>query len=207
MAGFSDFTEVRIRTGMFRTGVGAIASGAGAVLAVRGNTTAYVVGNQMMLGTSNLNVYECIVAGTSAGAPPAFNTTLGSTTVDGGVTWMTLQVGLLKRPIYVSLHTADPTDAGTGTEVSGGSYARVNQDPLDANWSAPDLTGGITRNVNSITFPSPTANWGQVTFFGIFDAATAGNMIISGALTTPKTINNGDPAPLFPASSLVLTLD
>jgi hypothetical protein len=197
MAGFSDATEVDLRRAIFRTNV----------LTVRGNTTAYVLGDRVMLGTANLNTYECVTAGTSAGSPPAFNTTLGSTTADGSVTWITLLPGYPKRPIWVSLHTADPTDAGTGTEVSGGSYARVNQDPLDANWTAPDPTGGITRNSNAITFPSPTANWGAVTHFGIWDSATAGRFVMGGALTTPKTINNGDPAPLFPASSLVFTLD
>jgi len=107
--------------------------------------------------------------------------------------------------LHVSLHTADPTDAGTGAEVSGGSYARVQRDPLDANWTAPDATGGLTDNVAAITFPAPTANWGVVTHFAVWDAATVGNMLCYGALTTPKTINSGDAAPSFAIGALDVT--
>ena len=108
--------------------------------------------------------------------------------------------------LAVALFTAAPSDAGGGTEVTGGSYARVQRDPLDANWSAPDGTGGLTDNVAALTFPTPTANWGVVTHFGIFDATSAGNLLFHGALTTPKTINNGDPAPAFAIGALDVTL-
>lgn len=107
--------------------------------------------------------------------------------------------------LYVALFTAAPSDAGGGTEVTGGSYARVNLAPLDANWTAPDGTGGLTDNAAAITFPAPSANWGSITHFAIFDAASAGNMLFWGALTTPKTVNNGDPAPSFPIGSLDIT--
>lgn len=90
--------------------------------------------------------------------------------------------------------------------MSGGAYARVAVAPADANWSAPDATGGLTDNVAAIAFPTPTANWGQVTHFAIFDRPTGGNQLIWGALTTPKTINNGDPAPSFPIGALDITL-
>lgn len=107
--------------------------------------------------------------------------------------------------LAISLHTADPTDAGTGAEVSGGSYARVDRPPLDANWRGVSATDGVTDNVADIVFPSPTANWGVITHFGIWDATTAGNLLIHGALTTPKTVNSGDPAPKFVANALVIT--
>lgn len=107
--------------------------------------------------------------------------------------------------LHVSLHTADPTDTGGGAEVTGGSYARVARAPLDANWSAVSATDGITKNVAAITFPAPTANWGVVTHFGIWDASTAGNMLTSGPLGTSKTINNGDAAPSFAADAIVIT--
>jgi hypothetical protein len=107
--------------------------------------------------------------------------------------------------LYISLHTADPTDAGTGTEVTGGSYARVNNPPLDANWSAGTATDGNTDNVAAITFPAPSANWGVVTHFGIWDAITAGNLITYGVLGTPKTINSGDAAPSFAIGALDVT--
>lgn len=107
--------------------------------------------------------------------------------------------------LAVSLHTADPLDDASGTEVSGGSYARVQRDPLDANWTAASATAGLTDNAAALTFPAPTANWGVVTHFGIWDATTAGNLLIHGALTTPKTINNGDAAPSFAIGDLDVT--
>lgn len=117
------------------------------------------------------------------------------------------RTGSFTKPsaLWVSLHTADPTDAASGAEVSGGSYARVQRDPLDANWSAASATDGITKNVASITFPAPTANWGSVTHFGIWDASSSGNLLCYGALGTPKTVNNGDPAPSFAADAIVIT--
>jgi hypothetical protein len=94
--------------------------------------------------------------------------------------------------LYVALFTAAPSDSGGGTEVSGGSYARVNVPPLDANWTAPDGTGGLTANAATVTFPTATANWGTITHVGIFDAATAGNLLFHGALSASKVVNNGD---------------
>ena len=107
--------------------------------------------------------------------------------------------------LYVALFTAAPSDSGGGTEVTGGSYARVQRDPLDANWTAASATNGLTDNAAAITFPAPTANWGSVTHWGIFDASTAGNLYFHGALTTPKTVNNGDPAPAFAIGALAIT--
>jgi hypothetical protein len=104
--------------------------------------------------------------------------------------------------LYISLHTADPTDAGTGTEVTGGSYARVQRNPSDANWSAGSATDGTTDNVGDLIFPAPTANWGTITHFGIWDAATGGNLLCHGAMTTPRAVNSGDTAPQFAAGSL-----
>lgn len=107
--------------------------------------------------------------------------------------------------LYVALHTAAPTDAGSGAEVTGGSYARVQRNPGDANWSAASGTDGATKNVAAITFPAPTAAWGTVTHVSIWDAASAGNMICHAALTSPRTINSGDPAPEFAADALAWT--
>lgn len=117
------------------------------------------------------------------------------------------RTGSFTKPsvLAVGLFTAAPTDAGGGTEVSGGSYARVSVNPADANWSAPDATGGVTANVSAVTFPAPTANWGTVTHFAIFDATTAGNMLVYGALTASRVINNGDAAPSFAPGALTVT--
>ncbi len=117
--------------------------------------------------------------------------------------------------VYVALYTATPTAAGGGTEVSGGSYARVAITAALANWAGTQAaastvastgTSGLTSNNGVLTYPAPTASWGVVTSFGVFDAATGGNLLFFGALTTSKTINNGDGAPSFAAAALSLAL-
>lgn len=116
--------------------------------------------------------------------------------------------------LWMALFTAAPSDAGGGTEVSGGAYARVNLPPLDANWTATQGgtsgnssgTNGQTGNAAIITFATPTATWGSVVAFGIFDAATGGNLLIWDALVTPRTVNLGDPAPNFPVGALTITI-
>lgn len=118
--------------------------------------------------------------------------------------------------MYVALFTANPTDTGGGTEVSGGSYARVAVTSALANWAgtqsagstvASSGTNGTTSNNGTVTFPAPTANWGVITGFGIFDAASSGNLLIYGALTISKTVNNGDAAPSFAAGALTFQID
>jgi hypothetical protein len=117
------------------------------------------------------------------------------------------RTGSFTKPsaLYIGLYTANPTDAGGGTEVSGGSYARVQRDPLDANWTGASSTDGATDNAAVITFPTPSANWGVITGFGIFDASSGGNLLIWGSITPNKTVNNGDPAPNFPTGDLNIT--
>lgn len=117
--------------------------------------------------------------------------------------------------LYVGLLTAAPSDSAAGTEVSGGSYARVAVTSATTAWNNTqgNTTGastggdGTSENAAAITFPAPTANWGTVTHFGIYDAASGGNLLIWAALTTSKTINNGDAAPSFAAGALSFQSD
>jgi len=117
------------------------------------------------------------------------------------------RTGTFAKPpaIYLALFTVAPDDAGGGTEVTGGSYARVAIAQLDANWNPPSAGDGLTDNASDIVFPAPTADWGTIVAFGIFDAATAGNLLIHGTLGTSKTVNNGDPAPRMSAGALNIT--
>lgn len=118
--------------------------------------------------------------------------------------------------LYVGLFTTTPNDGSNGIEVSGGSYARVGVVSSLTNWagtqaststSASAGTNGTTSNNGNITFPEPTANWGTITGFGIFDASTGGNLLIYGSLSTSKSVNNGDAAPVFAASALSVQID
>jgi len=118
--------------------------------------------------------------------------------------------------VYVGLLTVAPSDAGGGTEVTGGSYTRVAVASSLANWAgsqsagsttASSGTGGTTSNNAAVTFPAPTANWGTVVAFGVYDASSAGNLLFYASLTTSKTINNGDAAPSFAAGALTFQID
>ena len=87
--------------------------------------------------------------------------------------------------VYVGLFTTDPTDANTGTEVSGGSYARTS-----VTFGAP--SNGVTTNSASVVFPTATGSWGTIGWIGILDAATSGNLLYHTPLTTSKAIDTGD---------------
>jgi hypothetical protein len=87
--------------------------------------------------------------------------------------------------VYVGLYTTDPTDANTGTEVTGGSYARTA-----ATFGAP--SNGVTTNSGAVTFPTATGTWGTVGWIGILDAATSGNLLYHTPLTASKSITSGD---------------
>lgn len=89
--------------------------------------------------------------------------------------------------VYMALYTSDPGEADSGTEVSGGSYARVA-----VTFGAP--TDGATSNSVEVQFPQATASWGTVTHFGIRDAATAGNLLYSAALDSSNLIETNDVA-------------
>ena len=88
--------------------------------------------------------------------------------------------------VYVGLHTADPTDAGTGTEVSGSGYARQSM-------AFGAASSGTASNSAAVEFPAASGgNWGTITHIGIWDASTSGNLLFHAALTASKTINEGD---------------
>jgi len=87
--------------------------------------------------------------------------------------------------VYLGLYTSDPTDADTGTEVSGGSYARQA-----ITFGAP--SNGVTTNTAAIEFPQATGNWGTVGWIGIEDALSGGNLLYHSPLDASKTIATGD---------------
>lgn len=98
--------------------------------------------------------------------------------------------------VYVALFTSDPTDAGSGTEVSGGSYARTS-----VTFGSP--SNGVTTSNADCTFPQATASWGTVTHIGLYDASTSGNLLFHTPLDTSKTIDSGD---IFKIASGSLTV-
>lgn len=94
--------------------------------------------------------------------------------------------------VYVALYTNTQGDSDSGTEVTGGSYARVACAGT-SNWDAP--SNGATANTNDITFPQASASWGTINSVGLKDSSTTSgsdNLLYHGSLTSAKTVNNGD---------------
>lgn len=84
--------------------------------------------------------------------------------------------------VYLALFTTATDDDGTGTEVAGGSYGRKA-----ITFGEPE--DGIAANTAAITFSGMPA--ATLTHAAIYDAASSGNMLWHGALTTSKTVIGG----------------
>jgi hypothetical protein len=93
--------------------------------------------------------------------------------------------------LYIGLYTASPNPDGTGgTEVTGGSYARVAVTNDATHW--PAAAGGSKHNALAVTFATATANWGSVVAAGIFAAISGGTPYYFDDLDDARTVNNGD---------------
>ena len=108
--------------------------------------------------------------------------------------------------LYFSLHTADPTAAGTqsSNEISYTGYARV---------AVARSTGGFTVTSNSVS-PAATVIFGQMTagtggtasFFGIGTAASAaGNLLLAGPISPTIAVANGVTPELTTATAIAET--
>lgn len=102
--------------------------------------------------------------------------------------------------LYLALHTANPDEDGSGTEVStsGTAYARTAV--------TFTVTGNTATTSAAVEYATATANFGTVTHVGVWDASTAGNLLAYAALTSSKTIETGDVFRV-PAGDLDITLD
>ena len=87
--------------------------------------------------------------------------------------------------VYLALHTADPAEDGSGAEVSGGSYARQA-----CAFDATHATGGNTANTSAESFTGMPAC--TVSHIGIWDHASAGNLLFYTDVTASKTVASGD---------------
>lgn len=95
--------------------------------------------------------------------------------------------------IHAALFTVAPSDTGGGTEVTGGSYARVAITNNATNF--PAAAAGLKSNGTVITWPTATANWGTIVAVGFFDASSGGNFLGGDySLAVSKAVNTGDTA-------------
>lgn len=119
-------------------------------------------------------------------------------------------MGLHATNWYVALFTTNPTDSTSGTEVSGGSYARIAVVRTGAGFNAAHGTSPTTtENTSTITFATATADWGTITGFGLcitLAGALSTDLFYWGALSANKVVSNGDTFS-FSASNLTITQD
>lgn len=120
---------------------------------------------------------------------------------------ITGKTSFTKPTAYIALCTADPTDGGTGANMSevanSNNYARVST--AGGDWDAS--SGGAVANAAAITFPEASGSWGTITHFAIVDSGShgAGNMLAHGSLSVSKSIVSGD-TPKFNIGDLDITL-
>lgn len=108
--------------------------------------------------------------------------------------------------LYVSLHTADPTEGGdqTSSEATYTSYARVAVPRTSGGWT---VTGNAVENTAVVTFPTCTGGSNTITHFGIGASSSgAGKLLYSGALAASLAVSNGI-APEFAAGDIDITED
>ena len=117
---------------------------------------------------------------------------------------------LFSATTYIGLKTADPTDdnsGGTEPTITTGGYARIVSPETD--WE--NAAAGAIKNDTILPFPESTAAWSTgataLTHFIIMDAASGGNMLAHGTLTTPRTVNAAGILLKFPVGELEVTLD
>lgn len=144
-------------------------------------STVYSASDYVIPTTANGRIYKTTSGGTSGGSEPTWPTTTGGTVVDGTVTWTEQTASL---------------NAGTGPEVTGGSYGRGSLTNNTTNFPAATLVSGLEQIQNAVAvsnFPTPSGNWGTngwISHIGIWDASSAGNMLAYFDLTTPVQVTS-----------------
>jgi hypothetical protein len=90
--------------------------------------------------------------------------------------------------VYVSLHTGDPGDTGANEATTGG-YTRVVQTFAAAS---TDGSGVTTIDSNADITLGTFTGAATFTYMGIWDAASSGNFLAGGLLSSSRTVANGD---------------
>ena len=115
----------------------------------------------------------------------------------------------LPAKTYVSLHTANPGEAG-GNEVTTGAFpAYVRREAevggaIGSGWSAP--SDGVSQNAKQLTYPGfDGASPVTVTHWAVYDASTGGNMLFYAPLQTSRQLQSGDVF-VFDINALTVTM-
>jgi len=99
--------------------------------------------------------------------------------------------------LYVALFVGNPASSGTEVTTSGSAYVRQS--------AAFTISTNSASNTAAIEYATATSSWGTIDYIAIYDASTAGNQLVSAALSSAKTIASGDVLRI-PASNLSVTL-
>lgn len=103
--------------------------------------------------------------------------------------------------VFIGLVQTEPTAILPGEEIPNDDYARVEMPCNGGTWAGTQAPGSTTASVGTsstisnnetIMFPTPTTNWGDLIAVEIFDAIDGGNRLLWGMLAAPKTVFIGD---------------
>lgn len=111
---------------------------------------------------------------------------------------------------HIALFTAAPSDAGGGTEATGGGYVRLAVANTLANF--PAAAGGLKSNANDLVFTVSTGAWSAgapIVAAALFDAATGGNMWYWGDIlaASQQAITGANQQVVLRAGDLDITED
>jgi hypothetical protein len=103
--------------------------------------------------------------------------------------------------LYVSLHTADPGEAGdqTTSEATYTGYARVAVARTTGGWT---VTGNTATNVATIAFPAGTGGSGTVTFFGVGTASSGAGKLLYSGVVSPSIVTGNGVTPQLPTVTI-----
>jgi hypothetical protein len=95
--------------------------------------------------------------------------------------------GTLTKPanVYVALYSTAPTDSTSGTELTGNGYARQVV-------SFGSASAGQIGSSGNVTFAANGSSWSTVVAVGLVDASSSGNIMVYGALSPTRTLQDGD---------------
>lgn len=106
---------------------------------------------------------------------------------------------------YISLHTADPGEAGdqTTNEITYTSYARVAVARSTVGFT---VSGNAVAVDADVTFPAGTGGSGTATHWGIGTASAGAGVLLMKGTISPSIVTGNGVTPVLTAGSLA-TLD
>lgn len=108
--------------------------------------------------------------------------------------------------LYISLHTADPGEAGdqTTNEATYTSYARVAVARSGAGFT---VSGNSMNFAAAVNFPAGTGGSGTVTHFGIGTASSGAGVLLYSGTVTPNIVTGNGVTPQLTTAAGAVTED